>query len=331
MEFDRKGPEGGLEMYSTIENGKALLECKVYLQKTLAEEMAEESENTFSQRRNTSVDIRMWDREERLVFYCNYPLGQEELAKGIILHPHLWQGMEDPYRYRVRVALMEQKHCVTDMIETFFAFRTFRRSPQKGWLLNQKPFSVRAVVYELPVGAVVPASSMEEWNRCIRRDLELIKQMGANTLCLIGEPDRRFCELCDEIGLLIWWRDAADFDKQDSADIPRFYGTEDSLLTLRGRFLTDRYYFYKACWSKEPFVHISTESLAYQENGTIKVAVYSNQNKAALYVNGVLYEFKTEGPEFLFEEIPVTGMPLMLTAETGECSTSVTVYRVHRM
>lgn len=321
MEFDRKGPEGGLEIYTTVENGKALLECKVYLRKGVAEELLEDVAAPLEQCNETYLDIRMWDREDRLVFCCCHPLWQEELAKGLILHPHLWQGAEEPYLYRVRVSLMENKAYAVDVIETTLALRTFREIPRKGWFLNDRPFSIRAVAYVIPASVVLSCIlDRNERGMRIRQDLELIRRMGANTVCPVGgEIDREFCRICDELGLLMWWI--------EEADIPQFYGTPDSLLTFRGRFLTDRYYYYKACWSKEPFVYISTESLVLQQNGNARVTVYSNQKKVALYVEGALFEFKAEGPDFLFEEIPVKRLPLMLTAEAGECSMSVTAWR----
>lgn len=312
MRFDRTDPSGGLEIYSTVRNGKAALEYKVFLQQTGSEEYLEKPDGaSLVSPRGGYLDIRMWDRDGQLVFCCCHPLCEEETAKGLLLHPRLWQGVEEPYLYRIRVSLMEREDVCMDVLEDTFALRTFRHIPEKGWFLNDQPFQIRAVEYELPKEASV-----------IRGDLELVRNMGANTLCLIdGKFDREFCRLCDEAGLLLWWR-----DRETAADIPRFYGTADSLLTLQGRTLSDRYYFYRAYWSREPFVYISITSLSFQKNGNAQVTVYSNQKKIALYVNGVLFEFRMGGPDFLFEEIPVKSLPLLLTAEAGSCSMSVTAY-----
>lgn len=322
MEFDRKGPEGGLEIYTAIDNGKAHLEFKVYLRKAVAEELMEEAEGeSLVQIREGYLDIRIWDREDNLVFCCCHPLYQEELAKGMILHPHLWQGVEDPYLYRVRVSLMEKKDFAVDVIETALALRSFQEISRKGWFLNGSPFQIRPVAYVIPT-AIFMACMMDENTRRmrIRQELELIRRMGANTVSHIGGAlDREFCQICDEMGLLLWWRDKG-------AGIPRLHGTEDSLLSLHGRVPTDRYYYYRARWSKEPFVYISMDSLALQPDGNARVMVYSNQKKVALYVEGTLFEFQMEGPDFLFEEIPVKRLPLLLTAEASGCSMSVTAY-----
>lgn len=345
MEFDRTAPAGGLEIYSAVSNGKAVLEYKVFLQ-----ENAPEGASLICPR-GGYLDIRMWDRDGALVFCCCHPLCAEEPAKGLLMHPHLWQGTEEPYLYRVRVSLMEREDACMDVLEETFALRTFQEIPGKGWFLNDKPFQIKAVAYMLPkrnfrqsgaapgscVGEMSGGQSGREKQReRIRRDLELLRKMGANTICPTdGKFDREFCRLCDEAGLILWWRGCvmnAELRVGEGGtapkptDIPCFYGTADSLLTLQECDFSDRYYFYKACWSREPFVYISRKSLSFQKNGNARVTVYSNQKKVALYVEGVLFEFQTDGPDFLFQEIPVKSLPLLLTAEAGSCSMSVTAY-----
>lgn len=323
MKFDKTAPFGGLEIYSAVSNGKATLEYKVYLQEgELTEYQEKTSHISIVSPRGGYLDIRMWDRDGALVFCCNHPLSAEEPAKALLLHPHLWQGTEDSCLYRVRVSLMEREDACVDVLEESVALRTFQEIPGKGWFLNDKSFQIRAVSYEL-----------SENRERIRQDLELVRRMGANTICPIGGSlDREFCRLCDEAGLLLWRRDGAGdegmgAEKQtQSSDIPHFYGTADSLLTLGERRFSDRYYFYKACWSREPFVYISMASLSFQKNGNAQVTVYSNQKKVALYLEGVLFEFGMDGPDFLFQEIPVKRLPLLLTAEAGACSMSVTAY-----
>lgn len=318
MKFDRKAPGEGLEITATMQSGKAYLECKVHLKW--------EGEETLSLLPSAEkyLDIRIWDRENRPVFRCHHPLWQEEPAKGILLHPGLWQGTEDPYLYRVRAALMNGKECMADVLEKPLALRSFVEIPMKGWFLNDKSFEIRAVAYEIPEAkeaAVAADRALRETQ--IRRDLVLIKEMGANGICPIGGVcDEMFCRICDETGFILW----RQFDEK----MPRFRGMADGLVSLDNQFPTDRYYYYKACWSKEPFVYVSMESLTLQPNGNVRVTVYSNRKKVALYVDGVLFEFRTEGPDFVFEGIPVKNFPLLLTAETGECSMSVTAYPVHK-
>lgn len=312
MEFDKEAPGGGLEITTTIQSGKAYLEYKVYVKKEEQKPLLEAAEE--------SLDIQIWDKEGQLVFWGCYPMWQEEPAKGVILHPRLWQGTEDPYLYSVRAVLVKGKECVTDVLEKSLALRTFCEIPMKGWFLNDRPLEIRAVAYEIPEGVESTFGTKSEWReKQIRKDLELIKKMGANGICPLGEGwEAPFYRICDEMGLLLWHQ----FDEK----MPRFWGMAEGLVSLEHHIPTDRYYFYKACWSKEPFVYISRESIVFAPNGNIRVTVYSNQPKVALYIDSVLFEFRTEGPDFVFEEIPVKTLPLMITAETRECSMSVTTY-----
>lgn len=342
MEFDRTGPEGGLEIYSRIQNQKAYLEFKIHLRKSAMEELMEESgaleQNVLPAFPTEYFDIYVWDKEEKLVLYCRHALtqdNQEELPKGLLIHPHFWQGVEEPYLYRIKITLMAGLDCVADVMEDTLAIRSFQQIPGRGWTLNDVPFEIRPVAYE------IPCTGMEKSLRYarVRQDLKLICGMGANTICPIkGELTREFCHLCDEMGLVLWWGNPLPegFGKSLvkegvlQKEIPRFYGTRDSLLMKNGHNLESKYYYYMACWSKEPFVYICADSLQLQKNGCATVTVYSNQKKVALYVEGIVFEFQKEGPEFVFYEIPVKKLPLQLSAEAEECSMSLTAYPLHR-
>lgn len=48
----------------------------------------------------------------------------------------------------------------------------------------------------------------------------------------------------------------------------------------------DAFYYYKACWSQEPFVHINGRRFRDRAADQIKVTVYSNQAEVQLTVNG---------------------------------------------
>jgi len=323
MKFDAKAPDGGLEIDTVIENGKVYLDCKIHLEDT-----------TLPPTNGDRLELRIWDREGRLIFCCRYPLAEEESLKGIILHPHLWQGIEDAYLYRVRAVLMKQGDLVTDELERALPLRNLYEIPMKGWFLNGKSFEMRRVLYETPFKESGEDLLNKEWKETrIREDLAKIKELGANGICSVGfvrmEEMWRLSELCDEMGLIHF--PIQTVEEGEKNKLPTFYGTPDSLLSPGQRACTDRYYYYKACWSKEPFVHISLDSITFTENGNARTIVYSNQKKVALYVDGVLYEFRNQGPDFIFEEIPVKQRPFMLTAETGECSMSVTVYPMHKI
>lgn len=322
--FDRAAPGEGMIIYSRIENGKAYLEFQFFLK-------------TRDGVSDYLTDIRVYDMSGRLALEMRYPLHEEELAKGMILHPHLWKGVSDPYLYSVTVILVDKEdiEIPLDRLERQLPLRKLEEIPKKGWFLNGEQFLARTVKYELTgrfeswkasqdseakEGQLL-RSDCEEGNvrayrqEHIRRDLRSLKEMGANVVCLDwSEHDEEFTVLCDEIGLLVWY---GEMQKA----IPRL----KELLVEQGVF-SDLYYYYKGCWTGEPFVYIVGNSLKRQKNGNFALTVYSNQKRIALYVEGVLFEFQAGPPEFVFEEIPAKKYPLQLTAEAGECRTSLTAY-----
>lgn len=328
MKFDRSCPFGAMELYTKSEPGKVFLECKLHLK----------SEET---RRDSEVDsgyleVEIRDKEERLVFYCRQAAGGEEPIRGILLHPHLWQGVESPYRYFFRARIW-QDGSVADTFEQNFILCEFRHIPGKGWYLNGEAFEMRQVCYEIPedmsteMSAVafgeIPTETYTEMSAeknaepCLarmRRDLKGILEMGANTVCPVAKHiPPQFFSLCEEMGLVVCQNPC---ETPEEARIVRFNG-----------LTKEQYYQCKAHWSREPFVYINPDSLLWQENGNAEVMVYSNQKKVALYVEGVLFEFRSEGPEFRFQEIPAKKLPLRLSAEAEECTMSVTAKPVHRI
>lgn len=292
--FDRTAPGEGMIIYSRVENGKAYLEFQFFLKTAETEE-------------DCVAEIRVYDMSGKLVLEIDYPLREEEPAKGMLLHPRLWRGMEDPYLYTVTVQLFD-----LDLLERKFPLRTLEELSTKGYYLNGEAFLVRPIVYSLPPQPSPDVSRLEQ----MQRELQLYKEMGANTICLqVPEYDDDFVQLCDKMGFLVWCGDTKG-QITKSCD----------LLSLQDANPTDLYYYKKACWSKEHFLYIVNKSLKQQKNGNYSLTVYSNQKKVALYVEGVLFEFQVSTPEFLFEEIPAGKRPLQLTAEAGECRVSITMY-----
>ncbi len=305
IRFDRAAPGEGMILYHRIENGKAYLEFQFFLKENTMAEAGANLQNYFA-------DICVYDMSDRLALEIVYPLQEEELAKGMLLHPHLWRGVSDPYLYLVKVTIWnrEQPSVSLDVLERQMPLRTFSELTNKGWFLNGEMWKVQAVTYH-------PACQEKEvgWQERIYKNLQRIKEMGANTICLnqlqnVDDVTR----LCDKMGLLVWYG-------EEIKGIPQM----EELLSAKA-VPTDLYYYYKAAWSKEPFVYILRQSLKCQENGNFALTVYSNQEKVALYVEGVLFEFQMGAPEFHFEDIPATKYPLQLTVEAGECRVSYTAY-----
>lgn len=334
-----------LGITTKLENGKA------YLEFALPEKIG---------RLLSALQIEIWEgaEGERLVFHGEYSSEDADSMTALLLRPHLWDGMRDPYVYLVKaqgrfgaaeygetfgVTAEEETvdaSSIDEVTEVYWqqelAIYDVRVVDKKGIFLNEKEFLPHEVVYRLPP-QISDAGTREEH---MKADLEQLDRMGVNAIRLEGtgsgaeEPDRcevrSFYNLCRGRGFLTgdrWIR---------SEKLPVYRGlpgetTCQALLAADGRTLTERYYYYQAKWSSEPVLYPALSTLHRQENGLVSLTIYSNQKKVVLYVDGVLFLFQTAAsgdPEFIFEDIPVAKLPLHLAAEAGNLSISLTVTKL---
>lgn len=310
-----------LGITTKLENGKAYLEF--ILPETIG-------------RLQSALQIEIWEEAEggRLVFHGEYSTEEVDSMTALLLRAHLWDGMRDPYVYRVKAQGRFETAEVFWQQE--LAIYDVRVIDKKGIFLNEKEFLPREVSYRLPPQISVVGTREEQ----IRRDLERLARMGGNAIRLEGTGSgaegqdarsvRAFYRLCRRWGFLpgnLWIR---------PQNLPVYRGlpgetAEEALLSADGRTLTERYYYYQAKWSSEPVLYPALSTLHRQENGLVSLTIYSNQKKVVLYVDGVLFLFQTAqsgDPEFLFEDIPVTKLPLYLAAEAGNLSISLTVTKI---
>lgn len=100
------------------------------------------------------------------------------------------------------------------------------------------------------------------------------------------------------------------------------------LVTFDRKIKKDAFYYYKACWSQDPFVKIGGERFQKRSGGTTTVKVYSNQSKVSLSVNGVGHGTKTDGPVFTFENVPLQRGDNVVYAVSGACADKIVLIGV---
>jgi beta-galactosidase len=179
--------------------------------------------------------IRFLDDGERLVAQNSVAI--LELAKGktdvslpfSITKPHLWQGTEDPYLYNVEVTLTAGGDLVCDSLTLSTGLRKLGVDDNHRFTLNGAPYRLRGVILHrdrMMVGTAVTPFQIEE-------DVELIREMGANAVRVVGgQHNDYFYTLCDEAGLVVWndvpFMGAAYPTDRDFVDTDRFRtnGTE---------------------------------------------------------------------------------------------------------
>lgn len=115
-------------------------------------------------------------------------------------HPHLWNGIADPYLYKVSTVLRRDGKEI-DRVEDETGLRYFWVDKDKGFFLNGKHLKLRGV------------SRHQDWkqyataltNKQHDTDLDIAQEMGVNSLRLAHYPQAHYMfTSSDRRGLLIW-------------------------------------------------------------------------------------------------------------------------------
>lgn len=116
-----------------------------------------------------------------------------------IKNPKLWDT-KTPNLYTLRVELIENE-IVKDILSERVGFRWFEFKDHGAFFLNGKRLLLRGTHRHEEHAGVGAAMSNEQH----RKDMELIKDMGANFVRLAHYPqDPEVYKACDELGLLVW-------------------------------------------------------------------------------------------------------------------------------
>ncbi len=287
-----------------IETGKAVIEV------ALPESRNEEQDKLWS--------IYLWDEKGLPAFQCSRSMEEEEPCIIQLLHPKLWEGPKAPRLYCLELYSMSSTVEMRLYERRFLALYSLKEIATKGWFLNGQEFEVKGVYYDC-VDEIFDAIR-QGFEDGLRLRLDQLVKMGGNMLVLgtmdglTGQESIYLQECCERKGLIL--QKGLQNDSCVKGDI--FFHNSG--------IPTKDYYRYKAQWSKEPFVYICGESFVKQSDGGYSITVYSNRKKVALLVNGNVFAFQEDGPEFCFQDIQIKGFPVCLSAEADECSMSVVCY-----
>ena len=114
--------------------------------------------------------------------------------------PHLWDGVNDPFLYRV-TATVYQDRTAMDEVSYCFGCRSFVFDAQKGFFLNGRPYPLHGVSRHQDRNGVGNALTKEMHEE----DFALIREMGANAVRLAHyQHDPYVYDICDQLGLIAW-------------------------------------------------------------------------------------------------------------------------------
>ena len=145
-------------------------------------------------RTGVSVKYEVLDAEGKVVASAG------DRQKLHVDSPILWEGMKNPYLYTLKATVSENGAAVDEAILRF-GFRDIRFDANEGCYLNGEYIKLKGVSRHQDREHIGNALTINEH----REDLELMKDMGANSIRLAHyQQSGDFYDLCDEMGFLVW-------------------------------------------------------------------------------------------------------------------------------
>lgn len=130
---------------------------------------------------------------------CEVPAERAEYTFHIE-NPHLWNGIKDPFLYKLTAEYISENG-ETDVVTEKFGIRSFSVDSEKGFFLNGKRYPLHGVSRHQDRENIGWAIGEKEH----REDMELISQVGANSVRLAHyQHAQEFYNLCDEYGMVVW-------------------------------------------------------------------------------------------------------------------------------
>ena len=146
------------------------------------------------------VKVELKDADGKVVAKGEEEATEHTVIKLDVTEPHLWNGLKDPYCYTCTAKLvkgLEEK----DEVTVTYGYRGFHVDPNSGFYLNGVNTPLHGVSRHqdrLNKGWAISKEDHKE-------DLELIKEVGANTIRLAHyQHDQYFYDLCDHTGMVLW-------------------------------------------------------------------------------------------------------------------------------
>lgn len=153
-----------------------------------------------------SVHTTIYDMENRLVATQETrlkltPQGRKQVGQYFTLkNPRLWQGLEDPYLYKVVTRLVQDGQ-VIDNVTQPLGLRHFELRAGDGMYLNGRKVPMYGVCRHQDWWQLGSALTNENHDT----DLAIIRELGATTLRLAHyQQSDYFYSRCDSIGFMVW-------------------------------------------------------------------------------------------------------------------------------
>ncbi|TRX60195.1 DUF4982 domain-containing protein [Fulvivirga sp. M361] len=146
-----------------------------------------------------SVQVSIKDPSGKVVFRQSSKVGNSMELSFELANPELWE-IDDPNLYKVEIELLKKGKAMDFITETY-GYRWFEFKDHGPFYLNGERLLLRGTHRHEEHAGVGAAMS----NQLHRKDIEMIKEMGANFVRLGHYPqDPEVYKACDELGILVW-------------------------------------------------------------------------------------------------------------------------------
>ncbi|MGY0038461.1 glycoside hydrolase family 2 protein [Pedobacter sp. NJ-S-72] len=164
-------------------------------------------ENTETSWQDIMIKTEIYDQAGKIVSSQNTPQkittqGRQKFVQNFRLQPpHLWNGLKDPYIYKVKTQLLRNGE-VIDEVEQPLGLRKFELIAGKGFFLNGQSYPMYGVCRHQDRWQFGNALS----NAQHKEDLDIIKEMGATTIRFAHYQQAEYLySTCDTMGFVVIW------------------------------------------------------------------------------------------------------------------------------
>jgi beta-galactosidase/beta-glucuronidase len=155
------------------------------------------------------VTARLRDAAGKVVATARQPVALPAHAvvpvelDAVLRAPHLWQGVDDPYLYASDVTVARAgRTAPLDRVDSSVGVRTVRLDPDKGLLLNGRPYRVHGVNVHL---TYAPGKGVAVSDADVDSDYRILEDLGVTGLRFAHyQHDEHSYALADRKGFLVW-------------------------------------------------------------------------------------------------------------------------------
>lgn len=163
-------------------------------------------DNKYSETKTINLVTTVFERDGRIKNKQETPMvlppqgRQFVIQEFTVKNPHLWQGLEDPYLYKVVTQVMMDGRIIDEVVQPL-GLRHFELRTADGMYLNGKKVPMYGVCRHQDWLGSGSALSNEQHDT----DLAIIKEVGATTIRFAHYQQSEYLySKCDSIGFIIW-------------------------------------------------------------------------------------------------------------------------------